>query len=223
MQHPGMIGADGRSILPPGIVDFSEQKHSYTPEQEERIAALMSGLGVDQVKAKYKLEVMFTEPRSFHKPFMGVVSAWSNGGHFNGGGDEAVYFCPTETSPGKFCSAPVSIKFISGRDAVCERCRQAHKAMDLVGQFPARLPFQFWAKTLTAMFRILGGDADLRIGIMSGDIRRATLEKASFDRGEALTKLRTERKWVVYPLASLIRDTSTGSDVESRIRAFISA
>jgi len=223
MRAVGQIGADGRSVLPQGVIDQAAQHHNYTPEQEAHIAAVLKNVLPETIKAKYKLEVMFTEQRSMHAPFAGVVAAWSNGGHFNGGGDETIYFCPVETAPGRTCGGVITGAFLGGSTALCEKCRTASKPIDLVGQFFARLTFQHWAMTLNNMFRLLGGDADLRVGLMSGDIRRATTELMQKDHGKALTKLREDRKWVVYPLQSIIRDTASGSDVEKRIRAFISA
>lgn len=223
MRAAGAIGADGRSVLPHGVIDQAAQHHSYTPEQEERIAEILNGMMPETIKAKYKLEVMFTEQRSMHAPFAGVVAAWSNGGHFNGGGDEIIYFCPVETAPGRTCGGVITGAFLGGTTALCEKCRTASRPIDLVGQFFARLPFQHWAATLNNMFRLLGGDADLRVGLMKGDIRKATVELAPKDHGAALTRLREDRQWVVYPLQSIIRDTASGSDVEKRIRAFISA
>jgi hypothetical protein len=222
-MHTGAIGSDGRSVLPPGVIDHASQQHTYTPEQEAKAIELFSGLGFDTIKAKYKLEVMFVDDRSVHKPFGGVVSAWTNGGYFNGGGDETVYFCPIEHSPGVFCSAPITGAFLGGSVAICEKCRRPSVPRNLVGQFFARLPFQHWASTLTNMFRLLGSDADLRVGLMTGDIMGSAALAMGRGDGDALTKLRTERKWVVYPLASIIKDTSTGSEVEARIRAFLSA
>lgn len=196
-----------------------------SPEQEAEVnEAFEAAVGEEPLQAKYKLELYFLEKRSVQKPFGGFLFAWTNGGFAHGGGDESVYFCPTELEPGKQCLHPIHIQFISKRFAVCESCRQAHEPKQLIGQVYAKLSFQNWATLITKYFRLLGSSADIRLGMMPGDLHSAT--KRELDKvyhGDLLNEIRRNRQWVIYELDRIIRDTTAGADLERRIRVFLSA
>ena len=230
MGAQGTVGPDGNSVLPGGLYDMAELGDALAdPELEARVAETLKSVDgdFDALKAKYKLEIAFSGNRSMLQPFAGLVSAWSNGGFLHGGGDEAIYFCPAKTEVRgmtQTCGAPITLQFVSGRVAICERCKKAHDPKKLVGQFFARLPMSTWATLITRLFRDLGCNTDIRIGIMRGDLRTAT--EAGTNRtilGDQLELVRDRREWVAYPLNRIIKDTSAGADLQGRIRAFLSA
>jgi len=229
-MNRGQVTADGKSAIPGGLYDMAELGNAlHDPELEAKVAETLKAVDGDfeSLKAKYKLEIAFGERRSMLHPFAGLVSAWSNGGFLHGGGDEAIYFCPAKTEVRgmtQTCGAPITLQFVSGRVAVCEHCKQATDPKKLVGQFFARLPMQTWAVLITKMFRAMECSADIRIGVMHGDLRQATDKESLKElRGDVLTGVRDRREWGVYALNRIIKDTSTGADLQGRIRAFLSA
>jgi len=225
----GQVDASGKSAVPGGLYDMAELGAAlHDPELDAKIAETMKSLDkdFDGLKAKYKLEIAF-EKRSMFQPFAGLVSAWTNGGFLNGGGDEALYFCPSKIDNKGVtmtCGAPIKVAFVSRSYAVCEKCRQATDPKKLVGQFFARLPMQHWATLITKMFRGLECSVDIRLGLMPGDLRVATeAEQAKELRGDKLGIVRQNREWVVYSLDRIVRDTASGADLQRRIRSFLSA
>lgn len=226
----GFVGPDGQSVLPEGIVDSSlgAEDIQLDLEIQQRLDAILSGELAEDEKAQYKLEVAFTEERSMHHPFMGVISMWSNGGYAHGGGDEAVYFCTAKIDKdgeSKMCGHPLDLKWIHKTAAICPSCRNVVDPKDLAGQIGAKLTVQNWATLITKTWLQLGSNADIRIGMLRGDLRRTTEKEQETSRfgGEKLMKVRLEREWAIYPLRNIIRDTAAGASLTGRIRAFLSA
>src|ERR1044071_4879246 len=98
-----------RSARPPPCleVEMPAAQLPYTPdisgakilsaEEKERIAEgrreadrILAAEG----KAKFKIELMFTEKWSIINPVPGIMSFWENGSQLHGGGDTIVHFCP---------------------------------------------------------------------------------------------------------------------------------
>jgi hypothetical protein len=227
----GYVKADGSSAVPAGLLDMASLGQDLTldPEVEERLHQIWKDMqaGVE-MRARYKLEVAFTEKRSVHQPFGGFIVAFSNGGFAHGGGDEAVYFCSgSKEGPDgrpRACNAPLDLRWIGKTSAVCPVCRSVVKPRELTGQIYAKLSVQHWATLMTRIFKILDCNADLRIGVLRGDLRAATEKEQERERrGDDFAKIRSQRTWVVYPLTNIIKDTAAGADLYSRIRAFLSA
>jgi hypothetical protein len=226
-----MVRADGKSRLPAGIVDHTAGADSVvvSPEVQARLDQLFKEGQLDDVKAKYKLELSINEERSTIKPYFGLVTAWTNGGFRHGGGDEAIHFCPAiveRNGQQRTCSAPIDLKWIGKAAAICPTCRNAIKPADLCGQVGYRLTTQNWALVITRMWLVLGGDTDIRLGLMRGRIRQRTddiMHKVSLSAGDKLDDLRTKREWAIYPLRNIIKDTAAGADLAGRIRTFLSA
>ncbi len=226
----GYVDAEGNSAVPEGIVDLAALGEDLTldAEIEEKLHNIWKEVQTNtKLKAKYKLEVAFTEDRSMHKPFSGFVVALSNGGFAHGGGDEAVYFCTAKIDRdgrSRTCNNPLDLKWVGKTAAVCPKCRNVVDPKNLCGQIYAKLPMQHWATLVTQLFKILDCNADIRIGAMRGDIRRATQQEQARERqGEHLRAVRTQREWGIYPLENIIKDTAAGADLYGRIRAFLNA
>lgn len=226
----GYVNSKGESAVPEGIRDLAAGAELVAVDKEvqAKLEELAADLANTSVKAKYKLEVTFGEDRSMHRPIAGLVSAWTNGGFMHGGGDEAVYFCPHEIDEGggkkHFCGSPIDLRLVGRHVAVCPTCKQPINPKELAGQVFFRLTMQGWAEVLTRVFHKLECNADLRIQHLRGDLRRATEEEAERDRGgERLAKVRAQYGAVAYPLKNIIKDTSTGSTIQARFRAFLLA
>lgn len=239
MTVSNMIGADGRSALPSGldIQDYSAEADNtvLSGEAQAKYEKLIQQLDKEdeksdliKSKARFTLEIAFSEKRSMFKPFAGVVVAWSNGGFLHGGGDQAVYFCgqriARKDGGSRTCATPLDARLITKGVAVCPSCRRASKPADLVGQVIAKSTFQNWVTLVIRMINHLECNADLRMCAIGDDLRKANeLEMQKEHRGDLLTKARQARSWTSYPLSRQIKDLTAGSSLESRIRAFLTS
>lgn len=224
----GTVDDKGNSALGGlDVYDMVELAENYAldAETERKLEELFSASGVAIVKARYKLELMFdATARSREKPYMGVIYAVTNGGHFHGGGDGAVYFCPARKEDGKQCAAPIDLEWISRKMVLCPTCRQSSKPEDLVGQVLARLPTQHWATLTLKLFEKLGGDADLCMILTPGNMREAAKkEQQKEHRGDLLYPIYGKRRRVTYSLKNIVKDTSAGADLYLRIKSFLAA
>lgn len=231
----GLVDAQGRPSLPAELRDLvaagldadDVQLDADVEKKLEEVWAEIKTGGDARLTATYKIELAFTENRSVHAAFGGFIYAVSNGGYAHGGGDEGIYFCTATVDRdgvARLCNAPLRPIWVGRDAAVCPICRQATKPKDLVGQVYAKLTFQGWGTLLEHMFHKLGCDADVRLGVMRGDLRQASAIEAEQHReGEDLIKVRVEREWVVYPLTNIIKDTAAGATLSSRLRSFLKA
>lgn len=231
----GVVDSKGRSALPEhlraaGVHDTAEGAENLhlDAEIEERLKTLTDELLGHDIQAEYKLEFMFNEQRSVHKPFYGLVVAWTNGGFAHGGGDEAVYFCPKEIERDglkKFCSHRIELKFVGKNVAVCPGCSSAIEPKELAGQIGYRLSAQGWVEVMVRAFTRLDCKADIRIGYFPENIIKATQLELEKDRGgEVLNQqVRRKRQWVRYPLRNILKDTASGRSVRSCFRSFLLA
>lgn len=229
----GQVGADGLSVVPGDLYDMAElgENLALDPEIEEKLQDVFSSTMMaenQKLKAAYKLElVVSSKGRSDHKPFAGMLLAWTNEGFAHGGGDEVVYFCTSKTEKNgvvRTCGAPLDLKWVSREVAVCPACRNALKPAELCGQIFAVLPMQHWATLVLRVFESLNFDADLRLKTTKQDLRAVAGQEQERNRGgELLHKARVGQEWVIYPLANIMKDTAAGADLYERIRAFLAA
>jgi hypothetical protein len=200
-----------------------------SPEVAERVERTMKALRAqeDQVRSRFLLDVMFNKGRSIHRPYDGLLVAYTNGGFLHGGGDEMVYFCPNKVEKNghtKLCATPLPPIAIQGKVAVCPVCETPSRDRELIGQVYAKLTTQNWAALVTRMFYRLDCNADLRICILKGDLRKTTEEeKEKSSGGEKLHRLYNEHQWVRYTLAQMIKDTASGATLGHCINAFLRA
>jgi hypothetical protein len=228
----GLVGPDGKSALPAGIVDHAEGADdvAVSEEVQKRLDQIFKDGNLDNLKARYKLELcVHADARSTIKPYFGIVTAWTNGGFNSGGGDEVVYFCPVildKDGQSRTCSSPIDLKWIGKSAAICPTCRNAFKPDDLCGQVGFRFTTQNWAAVIARMWVGLGGDADIRLGIMRGRIRERTddiMMRTSLKAGDKLDELREKREWAIYPLRNIMKDINAGAALQARILHFISS
>lgn len=225
MAKTQAVKARGENILPDGITDTSAgaENTELHPELEKELDRL---IGFDKVKAKYKLEISFSEERSVHKPFAGIVSAFTNGGFAHGGGDEGIYFCPNPIDTDKLCYHALDPIWLSNNHAVCPSCRTVVDPKKLTQFIFARLTMQNWAHQMLNFFRRLDNNADIRIVFLgrSNELRKATAEELDKPRrGDNLNAVRLRRHSAIYPLANILKDTAAGADLYTRFRAFLAS
>jgi hypothetical protein len=73
-------------------------------------------------------------------------------------------------------------------------------------------------------FMKLDARADIYMKFPRYDIRALTqMEQEKQLMGEALAKLRNDKRKCIYPLKNIIRDTAAGADLYSRVLAFLRA
>lgn len=192
---------------------------------EEKIKVL-DKLLAKKVTAKYKLEVMFGEDRSFHKPFPGMITWWDSGSKLHGGGDSKLYLCPQRMLKLGTCERFINDAMSGPQFVVCVGCGTRWRHEQLIGETFCRLDMPKWAEALELWFRRLDLDADIRIKYARQDIRTAArLEQERNRGGELLMKARDPnvRATAVYPLGNLIKDMSAGASIRQRLLAFLKA
>ncbi len=221
----GTVDARGRSDIPEGIYDMAELGRALPEDTEldKRVAALFAK--VDELRAKYKIQLFFAEDRSNIRAYKGFIVLWVTS-DYDGDGDRGLYLCPqryVDAGLERPCNAPLEPGMFLATGAVCSRCRKMTAREDLTGQIFARLPTQHWARLVTRVFGILGCNADIHLDYIRRDIRVATQEIEQRGTRDALSLARSSRQDVIYSLPRLVRDTAGGASVESVIRAFLEA
>ncbi|MCK4306537.1 MAG: hypothetical protein KAY24_20005 [Candidatus Eisenbacteria sp.] len=200
-------------------------------EALERQIKVLDKMLKEGIKAKYKLEIQFGKNRTtIVKPYPGVMSCWLSGTKFHGGGDEKIFECPRCDGwifPEQISQRTIQVK---GREpefcsiSVCGKCGGIWRSEQTVGERFFNLTVQDWTYAILKMFRRLQMDADLYLKFHREDIRYRTMMEMARDRGgEEIAKARKLRGLHIYPLRNIVKDVGNGSEMYSRIRAFITA
>ena len=190
----------------------------------------------EHISAKYKIEVHFGKNRTMSGPNICAVSAYESGKHLDGEGDEMMYIC-SERDRGLMvggqvskdkdapvvkgtdgCGAFISGKQLKGGFAMCQSCNAVIRADALTNSVFFSLSNKQLASKLTDWFRRLDSNCDIYVKYHPSDIRYIAMEKA-----HGLDKARMLRGLSIYPLANIIKDTTAGASLESRITAFLSS
>ncbi len=185
-------------------------------------------------KAKYKIQIWFRSERSLHKPVAYSLSFWESGKRLHGGGDEMLFICrrnqdAPKISPAEmaFSKAPTQTgcnNLISGDLAqdtgiiVCPRCQVAHRLTDIGDSIFYRTSIDQAAERLAWWWRMLGSNADIYAKYSATDPRTVMMGR-SYDAETA----RRNKGLTIYPLQNILKDILSGSSLESRFRAFITA
>ena len=190
----------------------------------------------EKISAKYKIEIHFGKNRTMSGPNICAVSAYESGKHLDGDGDEMMYIC-AERDRGLMVGGQVSKdrdapiqkgkdgcgSFISGKQlksgfAMCTSCNQIVKADALTNSMFYSLSNKKLAAKIATWFRKLDSNCDIYVKYHPTDIRYIAMEQA-----HGLDKARMLRGLSIYPLANIIKDTTAGASLESRIAAFLSS
>jgi hypothetical protein len=202
-------------------VELSPEEAEAVVRRAEALKRLVSG---DEIRAKYKLELIFGEARSTWKPTPGILSFWEAGARFHGGGDQKIYLCPGRRLGRSGCEAPIPELGVSLGTLVCPACGTTWAGEDVIGELCFNLPMRKWAAVLNEHVRKFDYDADLYLKHAPSDIRSIALaqaKKQTFRGSERLDLVRSRRARHVYPLRNIVKDTSAGADLLSRIYAFL--
>lgn len=166
-----------------------------------------------EIRAPFKIEIMFGDKRTSAGPNVSVIQAWESGKRLNGGGDELVYWCKdTETDAG--CWAPILGDNMSSGLAFCPNCGTVASER-LVGQRFQRVTTENLAKHVANIWRQLGHNADIYCKYDPNDIRVQIMEKKV-----GSIKAHELRGLFIYPLKNILKDTAAGASVEDRFNSF---
>lgn len=204
--------------------ELTEEELYIISEKQKVIDGLLAEKGI----AKYKLDLNLGKGFTLRAPSHGALSFWESGKKFHGGGDAKMYMCPGKDRGINDCEAFIPDPSQGYGFAFCPKCKNVWRASETPGEVFARLMPEGWAALLLKYFARLELNADIRIKMLKADrehsdIRKtAEVEQERQKGGEVLAAAR-ERVTRIYTLRSIIRDTSTGSDLYSRLLAFVKA
>lgn len=183
---------------------------SHLDQGDQEMRAIMEG---GEVRAPFKLEIMFSTNRTIVGPNMSVVQAWESGKRLNGGGDELIYWCKDiNTDAG--CWRPILGDDMSSGLAFCSNCGTLASER-LVGQRYQRVTTRALAEHIAKLWRQLDQGADIYCKYDPKDIRVEIMEKKV-----GSVRAHELRGLSIYPLANILKDTAAGSSVEDRFDAF---
>ncbi len=170
-----------------------------------------------EIRAKYKIEVMFEKDRTVAGPNLCGIQLWESGRKFHGGGDQLMYWCmDTESSQG--CKSPFSGDLIVGPVANCPNCGMTVLMARAANMRIVRLSSKVLSQELSKIFHSLGGNADIYVKYHKTDVHYLAMARA---KGEATAK--RLKGMHIYPLKNIIKDTTSGADLTGRIHAFLTA
>ncbi len=200
-----------------------ELGHEELENLKQKRAAL-DKLLADNKRAKYKIEVMFRHTRRTIGLISGQMTFWESGTKLNGDGDSRIYFCPSREKKISDCEALLPDVSNGFGHLVCPKCGGRWKDVDVIGEIYFNLPIERWAEALVRYYARAEHNADIYLKYPKLDIRKvAEAEQMKQLGGEKYNKLRTERVLYIYPLANIIQDTSAGSTLYDRFKAFLTA
>jgi hypothetical protein len=181
----------------------AEEKENIAAGRREADAILAA-----EGKAKFKIELMFTEKWSIINPVPGIV-----------------HFCPgtKRGSRGKMgCDHYIPDPSHGYGFLVCPNCHNVWNGKDVYGQIIGRHTAVKWAELIERYYRKLDMNCDIVIKYHKTDIRRAS---AGVRAEETLHLARSSEKRLkrIYTLRSLMADMSAGSGLYDRILAFVRA
>lgn len=195
-------------------------------EEKDALAQKMRAMDkllADSGKAKYKIELMFVRARSTWKPTRGIITFWESGTKLHGGGDTSMKICPGKRLGKNDCVAFISDTTIGLGHCVCPECGTVWKGEQVIDAHIGNYTMRDWADILYKYFRLLGHNCDIYLKHSPDDIRSAAFQETQGKTSDALTGTRRRRALHIYPLANIIKDTSAGSDILTRIYAFLTA
>jgi len=174
--------------------------------------------------ARYKLELLFGDDFSVTQPSKGILSFWESGTKLHGEGDSLVYQCAGKRIGKNNCEAFIPDSANSYGVLYCVECDSSWEDDDVTSEIMAKLSVKSWAGLLAKYFRLMNHQADIIIKRPPSKLREtAQQEQEKQLLGEKLNRLRTSRVTTIYTLKRILEDTANGSDIESRIEAFLRA
>lgn len=171
------------------------------------------------IKAKYKIEVTFTQGRTVQGPNLVGIQVWESGKAFHGGGDELAFFCKDSAKGSdQGCWGVILSDFVRAGVAYCPHCERAVNAERLTNMKVGKVTSQSLAAELSKLFRDLDSRADIYLKYHKTDIHYIAMERAKGPDVAARLK-----GMHLYPLKNIIADTAAGADLTKRFHVFITS
>jgi hypothetical protein len=213
------------------FVEFTEDLMLSPNLSEQDVAGVLRGLEKlgatygNEIKAKYKIELTLeAKRRPDYQATAGIIQIWASGAKLHGDGDALLYQCPGKSLGVNECEQLLPEQVLGFSRVLCPHCCTTWSAEQIIDTTYYRLSMQNWSYAIVKWFQLCKLSADLRLKWMKQDIRKVTdLELARDRGGELLAKARSvdERPPVIYPLKNIIKDTSAGASLYSRILTFL--
>lgn len=199
--------------------DFAEKTvESSKAKSREELEKQGNEVGLsDDVRAKYKIEVMFVKGRTTQGPNLCGIQIWESGRRLNGDGDDMTYWC-LSTNGAEGCGEVIISDNIKGGFAFCPGCKRMVNAELLTNMKIGKPTSKELAKALESTFRRLGSNADVYLKFHKTDIRYIAMAKA---KGEAVA--RKNKGMHIYPLKNILRDTANGAALADRFHSFLTS
>lgn len=169
------------------------------------------------IRAKYKIEVMFDKKRTTLGPNLLGIHIWESGKRFDGGGDEMMYWCMDVKSK-LGCKAPIPSDSIKGPFAICPACQKGLVIENATNMRVLRVSTRKLAEELASMFRNLGNNADIYVKYNRDDPHYIAMVKT-----QGVAKAKRLRGMHIYPLKNILKETAHGASLEDRFFAFLTA
>lgn len=170
-----------------------------------------------EIRARYKIEVMFEKGRTTQGPNLCGIQLWESGKKFHGGGDQLMYWC-MDTTSNEGCKAPFSSDFITGPYAQCPSCGKTVLIAKAANMRVLRVSTKKLSEELVRIFHSLGGDSDLYLKYHKTDVHYLAMMRAKGP--EVAHRL---KGMAIYPLKNILKDTSMGADLAGRFFAFLAS
>lgn len=187
------------------------------PSKETMQTQIIKDDKKQDIRGKYKIEVMFDKNRTSLGPNLLGIQLWESGKKFNGDGDEMMYWCmDLKTNQG--CKSPIPADSIKGPFAMCPSCKQGIMIEHATNMRVLRVSTRVLADELASLFRKVGQNADIYVKYNRDDPHYIAMEKSS---GAAVAK--KLRGMHIYPLKNILKETMNGASLEDRFFAFLTA
>ena len=135
-----------------------------------------------------------------------------------------MYFCPSSKLRHGDCDGVIGGAAQGYGHLVCPKCKKVWKGSQVDGEIVGKWTTQTWATVALKYFMLMDCNADIYLKYMRYSLRDAAgIEQVKQQHGDKLEAVRTSRVKVIYPLRNLIKDTAAGSDILTRLRAFLAA
>lgn len=173
---------------------------------------------VSEIRAKYKIEVLFGPQRTILGPNLCGVQVWESGKKLHGGGDELAFWCLSNDGMNLGCGNIITGDSIKGGMALCPSCGKMINARMLTTMKAGRMTSKDLAKNLEKMFHTLNSNADIYLKYDQTDVRYLTVLKMKGQR-----EARRLRGLHIYPLKNILKETAGGANIGDRIFSFLTA
>lgn len=170
-----------------------------------------------EIRARFKIEVMFEKGRTTNGPNLLGIQLWESGKKFHGGGDELMYWC-MDTDSNQGCKSPIPADHLRGPAGLCPTCNNGILLARAANMRVLRVSTRVLSEELVRIFRSLGGNADIYLKYHNTDIRYVAMERA---KGSTVAK--RLKGMHIYPLKNILKDTAAGADLANRFYIFLTS